>query len=145
MSFGLKNGPPSFSKAAFKTFEPYLTEFMRIFMDDFSVFGEKVKHLEYLRKCFERCRLFRMSLNPHKCAIAVQKGKLLGHIISKDGMSIDSDKTSAIQKAAAPNNLKAVMRFLGQTKWHSRYLRYLADVCAPLSHLNKEGCSFCLG
>ena len=113
MSFGLKNGPPSFSKAAFKTFKPYLTKFMRIFMDDFLVFGEKVKHLEYLRKCFKRCRLFRMSLNPHKCAIAVQKGKLLGHIISKDGMSIDSDKISAIQKAAAPNNLKAIMRFLG--------------------------------
>ena len=86
-----------------------------------------------------------MSLNLHKCAIAVQKGKLLGHIISKDGMSIDSDKISAIQKAAAPGNLKAAMRFIGQTKWHSRYLRYLADVCAPLSYLTKKDVPFVWG
>ena len=83
-----------------------------------------------------------MSLNPHKCAIAVQKGKLLGHIISKDGMSIDSDKIIAIQRATAPGNLKAAMRFIGQTKWHSRYLRYLADVCAPLSYLTKKDVSY---
>ena len=106
MSFGLKNGPPSFSKAAFKTFEPYLTEFMRIFMDDFSIFGEKIQHLEHLRKCFERCRLFQMSLNPHKCAIAVQKGKLLGHIISKDGMQIDQAKIAAIMNAPKPRTMK---------------------------------------
>ena len=145
MSFGLKNGPPSFSKAAFITFEPYLTEFMRIFMDDFSVFGKKAKHLEYLRKCLERCRQFRMSLNPYKCAIAVQRGKLLGHIISQEGMSIDSDKISAIQKATAPDNLKAVSRFMGQIKWHSRYLRYLADVGAPLTHLTKKDVEFVWG
>ena len=59
MSFGLKNGPPSFSKAAFKTFEPYLlTEFIQIFMHDFSIFGDKIKHLEHLRKCLERCKMF---------------------------------------------------------------------------------------
>ena len=96
MRFGLKNGPPSFSKATFKTFEPYLTDFMRIFMDDFLVFGKKIDHLDYLRKCFEHYRMFWMSLNPYKCTIAVQRGKLLGHIISKKGMSIDKDKISAI-------------------------------------------------
>ena len=96
MSFGLKNGPPSFSKAAFKTFEPYLTHFMRIFVNDFLVFGDNKYHLEYLKKCLERCRMSRMALNPYKCAIAVQRGKLLGHIIFKEGMSIDKDKISAI-------------------------------------------------
>ena len=45
MSFGLKNGPPSFNFVAQKTFEPYLSDFMRVFMDDFSVFGEKEMHL----------------------------------------------------------------------------------------------------
>ena len=55
MSFGLANGPADFSKATVKTFEPYLTYFMRIFMDDFSVFGAKSLHLEHLRKCFMRC------------------------------------------------------------------------------------------
>ena len=40
MSFELKNGPPSFPKASFKTFESYLIDFMRIFMDYFFAFGD---------------------------------------------------------------------------------------------------------
>ena len=113
MSFGLKNGPPSFSEVASKTFEPYLTDFMRVFMDDFSVFGRKAQHLEHLKLCFERCRKFRMSLNPYKCAIAVKRGILLGHVVSAEGMAIDSRKIEAIQKAPQPQNLKEVTRFVG--------------------------------
>ena len=147
MSFGLMNGPPSFSKAAFKTFEPYLMDFMQsifmdfmqgIFMDDFSMFGDQSTHLDYLQKCLERCRMFRMALNPYKCAIAVQRGKLLGHIISKEGMLIDKDKISAIHNAEALDSVKGVLRVVGQVKWHGRYLRYLAEVTAPLTHLTKK-------
>ena len=86
--------------------------------------------------------MFRMALNPYKCAIAVKRGKLLGHIISQDGMSIDKDKISAIQKAQAPENVKDILRVVGQVKWHSRYLRYLADVTAPLTHLTKKDVPF---
>ena len=56
MGFGLKNGPSSFSELVVKVFEPYLTSFMRVFLDDFSVFGQFSKHLHQLRLCFERCR-----------------------------------------------------------------------------------------
>ena len=96
MSFGLKNGPPSFSWVANKTFEPYLSDFMRVFMDDFSVFGKKDMHLEHLRLCLTRCRMFRMALNPFKCAIAVKRGVLLGHVVSAEGMPIHMDKIKAI-------------------------------------------------
>ena len=138
MSFGLKNGPQEYSKAATKTFEPYLTEFMKIFMADFCVFGKKSDHLTHLRKCFERCRMFRMSLNPFKCAIGVKRGKLLGHVISAEGISIDGDKIEAIQKVRSPKYVKELQRFVGQVKWHGRNLRYLADIMAPLSHLTKR-------
>lgn len=142
MSFGLKNGPPSFSKAAFKAFEPYLTDFMRVFMDDFSVFGDKDKHLQYLQKCLDRCKMFKMALSPYKCAIAIKQGKLLGYIISQEGMSIDKDKISAIQKARALENVKVILQVVGQVQWHNRCLRYLASVTAPLTHLTKKDVPF---
>ena len=37
------------------------------------------------------------------------------------------------------------MRFLGQIKWHCRYLRYLANICAPLSHLTKKNIPYVWG
>ena len=48
MSFRLKNGPPSFNFVAQKVFEPYLQDFMRVFVDDFSIFGAKDQHLMHL-------------------------------------------------------------------------------------------------
>ena len=120
MSFGLKNGPSSFSEAAAKVFEPYLNSFMRVFIDDFSVFGEKAKHLMHLRLCLERARQFRMSLNPFKSVITVTRGILLGYVISKEGLAIDPKKVEAIQKVAVPKNLKELGIFIGQVKWHSR-------------------------
>ena len=83
MSFGLKNGPPSFNFVAQKVFEPYLQDFMRVFVDDFSIFGAKEQHLMHLQLCFERCQLFRMALNPYTSVIAVSSGILLGPVVSK--------------------------------------------------------------
>ena len=82
--------------------------------------------------CLERCRQGRLSLNPAKCAFGVTSGALLGHIVSKDGIAIDPDKVKAIMEAPAPNNGKALSRFLGQIRWHSQMIHYLADVSIPL-------------
>lgn len=51
MSFGLKNGPPSFLKTTYKTFEPYLIDFIRVFLDDFSVCGRKDHHIYIISSC----------------------------------------------------------------------------------------------
>ena len=89
--------------------------------------------------------MFQMALNPYKCAIAVQRGKILRHIISKEGMAIDKDKTSAIQKAVAPKDAKGVLRVIGQVKWHNKYLWYLVDVTTPITYLTKQDVEFIWG
>ena len=145
MNFGLKNAPPTFQKWVMEIFGPYLTSFMKVFLDDFSVSGKKEDHLKHLRLCFEKCRESRLSLNPAKCAFAVKKGILLGHIISSEGIAIDPRKVEMIVKAPPPKTVKQVMRFIGQVKWHSRFLRYLAHVCIPLTQLTRKDTEFIWG
>lgn len=140
MTFGLKNAPPTFQKFIQKAFTPYLTSFMRVFLDDFSVFGKISEHITHLKLCFEQCRLFILSLNPAKCAFAIRSGILLGNVISKEGMQVDPRKVEAIKSAKAPVNLKELMRFVGQIKWHN--LPYLSHICAPLTKLTKKGAKF---
>ena len=141
MTFGLKNSPPTFQKFIQKAFAPYLTSFMRVFLDDFSVFGKISEYITHLKLCFEKCTLFRLSLNPAKCALAVRSGILLGNVISEEGMQVDPRKVEAIKSAKAPNNLKELMRFVGQIKWHNMYFPYLSYICAPqrmMQSLNKQ-------
>ena len=145
MTFGLKNAPPTFQKWVQEVFEPFLTTFMRVFLDDFSVFGKMMDHIQHLRLCFERCRMAGLALNPAKCALAVNRGILLGQIISKERMQIDARKVSVIQDAPVPKTLRQVARFVGQVKWHNRYLRYLSHVCQPLTKLTKKKAIFLWG
>ena len=66
----------------------------------------------------EKCREYRLSLNPAKCVFGVASGNLLGDIMSKEGIVVDPDKVKVILEGPAPNNTKALSRFLGQIWWH---------------------------
>ena len=79
------------------------TFFVVVYLDDLTVFsGLDDEHLYHLRVVFQRCRKFRISLNPKKCLFAMDEGKLLGHIISKDGIHIDPARVEAIQLIDLP-------------------------------------------
>ena len=81
MWFGLQNAPGTFQRDMQQIFGPYLTDFMRIFLDDFSTLGIKITICS-ISGCV-------LSLNPLKCVFAVSNGMLLGQIISKDGIAAD--------------------------------------------------------
>ena len=59
-------------------------------------------------------------------------GALLGHVVSKEGIAMDPAKVQAILHVPAPATAKALSKFLGQIRWHSCMLRYLADFATPL-------------
>ncbi len=51
-SFGVKNGLLTHQKVVTKTFHEYINVFMKIFLDDFTIFNDLSTHLEKLKKCF---------------------------------------------------------------------------------------------
>jgi hypothetical protein len=57
-----------------------------------------------LRRVFNRCRRYGISLNPQKNVFAVDEGRLLGFIVSKHGMNIEPKRTEVITKIPPPHN-----------------------------------------
>jgi hypothetical protein len=64
MFFGVKNGPPTFQRVVTKAFIEYLDNFMNIFLDDFTIHSGMETHLQNLRLCFQKCKEYKISLNP---------------------------------------------------------------------------------
>jgi len=52
MPFGVKNGPPTFQIAVSKALKEYLDQFMKIVLDDFTIYSDMESHLMKLKFCF---------------------------------------------------------------------------------------------
>jgi hypothetical protein len=63
MLFCVKNGLPTYQRVVPKVFHEYIDVFMKMFLDDFTVFSDMSTYLEKLNKCFLMCREFGITLN----------------------------------------------------------------------------------
>jgi hypothetical protein len=64
MPFGLKNAPPTYQRVVSMSFKEYFGVFMKLLLNDFSVFSDLKTHLVKLQLCFNKCQKFGVSLNP---------------------------------------------------------------------------------
>ena len=71
-------------------------------------------HLDHLRALFLRCCHFNIRFNPHKCVFCVEVVRLLGFIVSKDGIHIDPLKIESILALPAPTNFTELQIFQGK-------------------------------
>jgi hypothetical protein len=72
-------------------------KFVLIYLDDIIVYSSsREEHLNHLKRVFLKCRQFGISMNPKKSQIALKKGKLLGHIVSTEGVKVDPARVEAI-------------------------------------------------
>jgi hypothetical protein len=112
MPFGLMNARETFQRAMDIAF---IGEKDVIYLDDITVFSRSDKeHCHHLRKAFQKCRKFGLSLNPKKSVFAMKEGKLLGRIVLAEGVNIDPSRVEAIQTLALPRSKKEVHSFLGK-------------------------------
>uniref|UniRef100_A0A2N9EYS5 RNA-directed DNA polymerase n=1 Tax=Fagus sylvatica TaxID=28930 RepID=A0A2N9EYS5_FAGSY len=87
MPFGLCNAPATFQRCMMSIFSDMVGEFMEVFMDDLSVFGDSFDGcLENLGKVLARCEEKNLVLNWEKCHFMVTSGIVLGHIVSSRGI-----------------------------------------------------------
>ena len=84
-------------------------------MDDLCVHSKDCSdHIKHLFLVFEKCRVYQIYLNLEKCVFMVCQGKILGHIVSKNGISTDFEKIKIIVELPRPGNRKQVQEFMGR-------------------------------
>ncbi|GJY84772.1 reverse transcriptase domain-containing protein [Tanacetum coccineum] len=82
MPFGLCNTPATFQRCMTVIFHDMVEDFMEVFMDDFSVFGNSFDCcLANLDRMLARCEETNLVLNWEKCHFMVKEGIVLGHKI----------------------------------------------------------------
>jgi len=104
MPFGLCNAPGTFQRLMNKVFDPFLGLFLQVFIYNFGVYSDRVSHLAKLELIFQHLDSSGVTLNPKKITIGFSEGKMVGHIVSKDGVATDPEKLDRISKLPFPRD-----------------------------------------
>jgi hypothetical protein len=96
MPFGLKNVSTISSRVVVVAFKDFIHKFLEVYLDDWKMFSLLKDHVEVLILMLDRCRQCHISLNINKCIFSAPFGILLGNVVCKKGMLVDSIKIGVI-------------------------------------------------
>ena len=68
----------------------------------------------------------------------MSSGKLLGYMVSEQGIEVDPDEIRVILDMPAPKTKKEARGFLGRLQYISRFITRLTDICEPLFRLLRK-------
>jgi hypothetical protein len=107
MNFGLINTRENFQRAMDIAFVGERDKFIVTYLNDIIVFSKiDEDHIKILRQAFVKCRSFGLSLNPQKPYFAMEEGKLLGHIVSKEGVKKYPKRVEETKQITHPRTRK---------------------------------------
>ena len=80
---------------------------MEDYVDDIVVKSKtRAGHFQILEQVFERCRKYKLCMNPMKCTFEVSTGKFLGFLVHYRGISVDPTKATTIATMKRPTMIK---------------------------------------
>ena len=141
--FGLQGSPGAFMRVMTEVLRDLNWKTALVYMDDILIFSRTFEdHLTHLQEVFGKLREANLKLNPRKCKFAAKEVKYLGHVLSKDGIAVDTSKTDAVRTFPRPRNATEVRAFLGLANYYRRFVNGFADVAAPLNRLVSKNVKF---
>ncbi|KAL4014061.1 hypothetical protein IC575_026251 [Cucumis melo] len=125
MSFGLTNAPAVFMDLMNRVFREFLDTFVIVFIDDILIYSKtEAEHEEHLRMVLQTLRDNKLYAKFSKCEFWLKQVSFLGHVVSKDGVSVDPAKIEAVTGWTRPSTVSEVRSFLGLAGYYRRFVIY---------------------
>jgi hypothetical protein len=133
MSFGLTTAPAYFMYLMNSVFMDYLDKFVVVFIDDIIVYSQnEQEHEEHLRKVLQRLRDCQLYANLSKCEFWISEVLFLGHIINREGLTVDPKKVTAILDWKAPKDVQGIKSFIRMAGYYRRFIEGFSKIARPL-------------
>ena len=109
------------------------------YVDDIVVKSRRrEEYFRVLKRVFERCKTFKLRMNPLKCTFGVSSGKFLGFLVHSRGIDVDPAKATAIATIRPPGTVKELKSFLGKVSYIRRFIPGLASITSTFTKLDRK-------
>ncbi|XP_040998429.1 uncharacterized protein LOC121244400 [Juglans microcarpa x Juglans regia] len=143
MPFGLTNTPTVFMDLMNRVFHEFLDKFVVVFIDDILIYSKsETEHEEHLKLVLGTLRDKQLFAKLKKCEFWLDSITFLGHVVSKDGISVDPGKVEAVVNWSAPRNVHEVRSFLGLAGYYCRFIDGFSKIAVPLTALTRKNNKF---
>ena len=113
MPFGLTNAPAAFMDLMHRVFQPYLDQFVVVFVDDTLIYSQsKWVHEFHLRIVLQLLRDHQLYTKFSKCEFWLTEVRFLGHVVSVSGVSVDLEKVEAVISWERSKSIFEICSFL---------------------------------
>ena len=117
-------------------FMPELDKFVVVFINDILIYSEnEVDHAEHLRIVLSRLREHKLYAKFSKCEFWLSKVPFLGHVLSRDGISVDPSKVQEVMDWKAPTSVHEVRSLLGLAGYYRRFILDFFKIAKPMTRL----------
>ena len=143
MPFRLTNAPATFMDLMHKVFQPYLDEFVVVFINDILIYSQsEEKHEDHLRIVLQALRDHQLYANFSRCEFWLTEVRFLGHAVSASGVSVDPEKVEAVMSWERPKLVFEICSFLGLAGYYRRFIEDFSWLAAPMTRLTRKGVKF---
>jgi hypothetical protein len=140
MPEGQKNASATFARMTTIVLGSQLQINFIAYVDDIVVMSKSEEnHIADLKDSFANLRRTGLKLNLEKCILGVSKGKMLGYIISAEGIRANPDKTKAIISMVEPSTKKEIQRLTGRIVALNRFISKSAECSLPFFKALRSG------
>ncbi|WMV51098.1 hypothetical protein MTR67_044483 [Solanum verrucosum] len=143
MSFGLTNAPATFMDLMNRVFKQFLDLFVIVFIDDILIYSrneeEHANHLRIVLQTFKDHQLFAKFSN---CEFWLQSVAFLGHIMSRKGFQVDSQKIEAVKQWPRSTSPIDIRSLLGLVGYYRRFVEGFSSTTSPLTKLIQKKVKF---
>ena len=84
----------------------YLDKFVVVFIDDILIYSKyEEEHKEHLKIVLQELQEHQLFVKFSKCDFFKDKIQYLGHVVTKEGISVDPEKINAIEDWSVPKDV----------------------------------------